>query len=291
LVAIIFGSSGQDGIYLTQKLKENKIQVIGVSRSGFNSIKGDIGDLTFVEKIIIRYKPNFIFHLAAISTTQHSHVFENNNAISIGTLNLLESVKRLSPSSKVFLSGSAMQFKNHGLPINENSDFDPSSIYSVARIHSVYTGRYYRDKFNLKIYVGYFFNHDSYYRSEQHVNKKISAAVQRIRNGSKEKIHLGSLDVYKEFNFAGDIIDAVWLLVNQDNIFEVVIGSGKSYSIGMWLEKCFEKINLDWKDYVILNSKFVPEYKNLVSNPSLIKSLGWNQRIEFDQLVDLMVGD
>lgn len=291
MVAIIFGINGQDGFFLNQKLNENKIQVIGVSRSGLNSIKGDIGDFSLVEGLIIKYKPDYIFHLAAISTTQHSHFSENINAISIGTLNLLESVKRHSPFTNVFLSGSAMQFKNDGSPIDENTEFEANSLYSIARIHSVFASRYYRDKFNLKIYIGYFFNHDSFLRSELHVNKKISAAVQRIKNGSQEKIHLGSLDVQKEFNFAGDIIDAVWILVNQENVFEAVIGSGKAHSIKIWVEKCFNKINVDWKDYVILNSSFIPEYKILVSNPSLIQSLGWIHKTDLNQLVDIMVRD
>jgi GDPmannose 4,6-dehydratase len=288
--AIIFGASGQDGYYLSKLLALQKIEVIAVSRKG-NGIKGDVSDYDLVEGLIKTYQPDFIFHFAANSTTRHFALFENHNAISTGTLNILESVRLYCPHARIFLSGSAMQFKNDGLPIDEETPFEGSSPYSVARIQSVYAARYYRKFFGLKIYAGFFFNHDSPLRSEQHVNQKIVKAVLRIATNKNEKLELGDLSVQKEFNYAGDSVEAVWNLVNQDTIFEAVIGSGNAYSIQDWVKYCFEKINRDWRDAVIIKNEFVPEYRILVSNPGLIKSLGWQPRVDFYQLADLMMGD
>jgi GDPmannose 4,6-dehydratase len=289
--AIIFGVNGQDGYYLTELLKINKLEFIGVSRPEGKWIKGDVADFKFVEALVKKYQPDYTFHFAANSTTHHSALFDNHNAISTGTINILESVKRHCPNSKVFLSGSAMQFKNDGLPIDEKTPFQASSPYSIARIQSVYAGRYYRDTFGLQIYVGYFFNHDSPSRTERHVNMKIAKAVQRIAKGSNEKVELGNIDVQKEFNYAGDVVEAVWILLNQDIIFEAVIGSGKAYSIKDWVEYCFKRINKNWQEYIEIKQGFLSEYQTLVSNPRLIRSIGWQPKVDFHKLADLMLGD
>jgi GDPmannose 4,6-dehydratase len=200
MLALIFGISGQDGYYLTHLLKANAVKVIGISRKNTH-FKGDISDFDFVDSLVTRFQPDYIFHFAANSTTHHSALFENHQSISTGTLNILESVRLHSPASRVFLSGSAMQFKNTGLPIDEGTLFEASSAYSVARIQSVYAARYYRNTFGIKIYIGYLFNHDSPLRSEKHVNQKIVNAVKRIGNGNLEKLSLGNIEVKKEFNW------------------------------------------------------------------------------------------
>ena len=286
--AIIFGVSGQDGVFLSQLLLKEKIDVVGISRSS-GTIKGDIADYEFVSSVVKLNQPDYIFHFAANSTTNHNALFDNVESISIGTVNILEAVRLNCTKAKVFLSGSALQFKNIGLPINHNTDFEAKSPYSVARIHSVYAARYYRNAFDLKIYIGYFFNHDSQLRTERHVNMKISAYAKRISNGSKEILKLGCIDVLKEFNYAGDIVNAVWIMVNQNNIFEVVIGNGITYSIKDWLETCFKKVNLKWQNHVVLNSDYIPEYKILISNPDIIKKMGWQPKLNMDQLADLMM--
>ena len=285
---IIFGFSGQDGYYLGQLLKSKKIEFIGISRNNEN-VKGDVGDYEFVKEIISRNKPTHIFHFAANSTTKHHALFENHKSISTGTLNILESVRLFSRNTKIFISGSAMQFENKGLPIDESSPFVPSSAYSVSRIDSVFSSRYYREEFGLKIYIGYFFNHDSPLRSELHINQKIVKAVNRIALGSTEKLKLGNIEIKKEFSYAADIVNAVWILINQDQIFEAIIGSGKVYSIKDWLEYCFSKIGKDWKCYVEQDQNFKTEYDKLISNPALIKSLGWNPKVDFKELADIML--
>ena len=287
--ALIFGISGQDGYYLSELLQTINIKVLGVSRSQGDWIKGDVADFAFVEALIKTHQPNYIFHFAANSTTRHSALFDNHKAISTGTLNILECVRLHCPASKVFLSGSAMQFKNEGLPIDEQTPFEASSPYSIARIQSVYAGRYYRSAFGLKVYVGYFFNHDSSLRSERHVNQKIVCSVKRIANGSTEKLEFGNIDVKKEFNYAGDVVEAVWTLINQDTVFEAIIGSGDAHSIQEWVEYCFKKINRNWEDYVMINHDFIPDYKILVSNPELIRSIGWQPKVDFYKLADIMM--
>ena len=286
--AIIFGAAGQDGFYTSTLLEREKINVIRVSRSNGDLI-GDVSDYVFIESLIKNHKPNYIFHFAANSSTRHHAIFDNHQAICTGTLNILESVRQHCPNAKVFLSGSAMQFKNIGTPIDECTPFEASSPYSVARIQSTYAGRYFRSTFGIRIYCGYLFNHDSPHRSENHVSQKIVSAAKRIAKGSNEKLELGHIDVLKEFNYAGDIVDAIWKLVNQDSIFEVVIGSGEAHSIRSWTSYCFDKFRMKWEDHVITSSNYKPEYKCLVSNPSLIRTLDWTPNVGFHQLADIML--
>jgi GDPmannose 4,6-dehydratase len=286
--ALIIGVTGQDGCYLSEFLSKKDITVIGISRSDVECT-GSVVDIDLVESLIKSHQPQYIFHLAANSTTRHDALFENHETISTGTLNILESVRLHCSQAKVFLSGSAMQFKNEGLPIDELTSFEASSPYSIARIQSVYAAKYYRAKFRLNVYVGYFFNHDSPLRSEQHVNQKIVRAAQRIAAGGSEKLQLGNIDVKKEFSFAGDVVEAIWLLVNQDKVYEAIIGSGKAYSIREWVAYCFKKINLNYEDYIVIQNGFVAEYETLVSKPSVMMDLGWKPKVDFYQLADMMM--
>jgi GDPmannose 4,6-dehydratase len=281
--AIIFGANGQDGFYLAELLQRREVETIKVSRSSGDGLIGDVADWNFVENVIVRNKPKYIFHLAANSTTRHEAVFENHQAISTGTINILEAVYRNGLQSRVFLSGSALQFENLDEPIDEQTKFAPLSTYAVSRIHSVYTARYYRT-LGLKVYVGYFFNHDSPRRSERHINQKIAAAAKK-----GGQIEIGDINVKKEFNFAGDTVAAVWRLVNQDEVSEAVIGSGAAHSIEEWLELCFGIAGKNWRDYVTIKKDFRPEYSVLVSNPALIKSLGWQPKVNINELAKIMM--
>ena len=287
---LIFGSTGQDGYYLTQLCKSAGFDVVGVSRS--TNVEGveraDISDYWEVEKLIKEYQPAFVFHLAANSSTSHACLFENHAAISTGTINLLEAAHRYSPQSKIFLSGSAVQFENKGLPVNEETAFAALSPYAVARIQSVYAGRYFR-KLGLKVYVGYFFHHDSPLRDDKHINQRIAKAVLRIAQGSNEKIELGSLSVKKEFNFAGDFMKAIWMMMQQEKEFELVIGSGKAFSIQDWVECCFRKMDLDWQSHVTLQPGFKPDFDILVSDPSKLYSIGWQPQVNMEQLAAMML--
>jgi len=285
--AIIFGANGQDGRYLRDLLLKQKIEVICISRNG-PFVKGDVANFEFVKKIISNVVPDYIFHLAANSSTDHKFIFENYRTICDGTNNILESAKDICPRSKIFIAGSALQFENNGNPINEATAFKPSSAYAAARINSVMVSRYFREKFNLKIYVGYLFNHDSVYRSGDHINQKIIKTVKRIANGSKEKLEIGDLSVNKEFNYAGDIVSAIWTLVNQERNYESVIGCGKTHSIQDWVDICFQIAKLDSIEHISPKIGYISDFKRLVSDPSLILSLGWEPKVDILQLAGMM---
>lgn len=285
--ALIFGANGQDGHYLTGLLHKKNIETIAVSRNSGDVI-GNVSNYSFVECQIKELRPTYIFHFAANSSTKHEALFENHETISTGTLNILESVKRHSPESRVFITASGVQFENTGKPISETDNFEAKSPYSVARIQSVYAARYFRS-LGIRVYVGYLFHHESPLRKDNHLSKMIADAVKRIANGGNEKITLGDITVKKEWAFAGDITEGIFKLIDQDNIFEACIGTGKAYSIQDWLEICFNRINKDWKEYVNLKESFLPEYKILVCDPSTINSIGWQPKITFENLCDMML--
>ena len=285
--AIIFGANGQDGFYLSKLLEDKKIEVIGVSRNG-GFLKLDIYSYEAVSIFIKEKQPDYIFHLAANSTTRHDALFENHQTIATGTLNILESLKQFSPHTKVFISGSGLQFFNNGNPIKETDPFAANDAYSISRIQSVYAARYFRN-LGVKVYVGYFFNHDSPLRSERHVTKMISETVKRIAAGSTEKLEIGDMSVVKEWSFAGDIVEGIWLLVNQNELFEANISSGIGHSIEEWIKQCFSLINKNYKNYVIENHNFVSSYKKLVSVNNLIVSIGYNPQTDFKQLATIMM--
>src|SRR5215813_1231939 len=167
---IIIGANGQDGYYLSQLLKEQNVDVVGVSPSG-NFLRTDINDLRQIEELIKTNQPHYIFHLAANSTTEHSALFENHDIIATGTLNILESVRKYSTDSRVFICGSGLQFKKSEKPIKETDEFEARDAYSVSRIQSVYAARYFRT-LGVRAYVGYLFNHESPMRNERHISKK-----------------------------------------------------------------------------------------------------------------------
>jgi GDPmannose 4,6-dehydratase len=285
--SLIFGANGQDGFYLNELLQKSGIQSIGISRNG-NWLRGDVTDWKFVKSIIESEKPDYIFNFSANSTTRHDALFENHSIIGTGCLHILEAVKQYSPHTKVFLSGSALQFLNKGVPINEEMPFESNNAYAVERIHSVYAARYFR-KLGLSVYVGYFFNHDSPLRSVKHVSKMITEAVKRIKSGSKEIIEIGDLNTKKEWGFAGDIVEAIWQQVNQETFYEAVIGTGEAYSIQQWVEECFKQMYLPWEPYIVAKPNFKSEFDILISNPARIKSLGWNPKTSFSQLASMML--
>jgi len=285
--AIIFGANGQDGHYLHELCKLKGIEPIGVSRTG-DWLRGDVACYDQVELLISKHQPDYVFHMAAKSTTRHDALFENHETISTGTLNVLEGVKRHCPNARVFITGSGLQFKNTGTPISEHDEFDASSPYCIARIQSVYAARYYRS-LGIRAYVGYLFHHESPLRKANHVSMMIAQAVQRISNNSKEVIELGDIGVKKEWSFAGDIAKGIYTLIEQDDVFEAVIGSGISYSITDWLEQCFGLIGKEWRDHVRFQQGFIPEYRCLVSDPATIHALGWAPEVNLKELARMMI--
>jgi GDPmannose 4,6-dehydratase len=286
--ALVFGINGQDGFYLRRLLQQNKIEVTGVSRSEGDWLKGDVADRAFVESLIKSGQPDYIFHLAARSAVHHELLFEHQSTIVNGSLHILESVLHLSPASRVFITGSGLQFVNDGNPVSEKNEFLAGDAYSLARIQTVYAARYYRAK-GVKTYVGYLFHHDSPLRSPSHLSRKIVDAVKDIASGKHISLPIGDVTVEKEFGFAGDIAKGMFHLVQQNEISEACIGTGKAYSIERWLEICFTSIGKNWREYVQLNNNYKSGFKRLVSNPSLLKSAGWKTEVNIEELAELML--
>lgn len=285
--AIIFGANGQDGFYLSQLLMDKNIEVIEISRGG-NMLRIDITDYAAIKQLIQQEQPTYIFHLAANSTTRHDALFENHATIATGTLNILEAIKTQSPHTKVFISGSGLQFVNNNQPIKETDEFEARDAYSIARIQSAYAARYYRS-LGIKTYVGYFFNHDSPRRTKRHVAQMIAADVLAIANGENHMIEIGDPTVKKEWTYAGDVVKAIITLVEQETIFEATLGSGVGYSIQDYIEACFKFVGKDWQPHLSIKSGFKSEYRQLISNPATIHHLGWQPTVNFEQLVTMML--
>jgi GDPmannose 4,6-dehydratase len=290
--ALVFGISGQDGFYLGNLLGRQGIRVVGVSRSDGCGrwIVGDVAKSEQVEALVRKYQPDYIFHLAADSTTRHDTLFENHAAIATGTLAILDAVDRFAPKAKVLLAGSGLQFLNKGFPLNEESPLDHSSPYVIARNSSLFTARYFRQR-GLKVYFAYLFNHDSPLRSNRHLNMKIAVAAAAAANGCKEKLLIGDLNAEKEFSFAGDVTAAMCLLIQQDELFECVVGSGQSYAVRDWIEACFRKVGLDWNDYTETDPTYASPYRRLVSDPAKLLSLGWKPEHTFSDLAEMMMAE
>lgn len=285
--ALIFGGSGQDGFYLSKICREQGFEPVIISRRG-GHVQADVPDGKSVEGLIFTHHPELIFHLVASSTTRHDTLSENHAAIATGTLNILESVRKHFPNAKVFIPVSGVQFENHGKPISENDAFSPTSAHAVSRIYSVYAARYFR-KMGIKVYVGYLFHHESPQRKTTHVSQKIAQLACRVAQGNTEICEIGDLSVRKEWTFAGDIARGIFTLLSQGSVFEAVIGSGKTCSIVDWVKACFEVVGKNWRDHIREQESFQPEYRYLCSNPSTIKSLGWEPAMSFSQLASLMV--
>lgn len=286
--ALLFGINGQDGYYLAKLLKANGIEVIGVSRSAGNWLQGDVADRNFVKELIRNKKPGYVFHLAANSRIDHELLGEHQRTIVDGTLHILESVVEYTQETKVFITGSGLQFKNTGLPINEQTVFEARDAYSLARIQSVYMARYYRTK-GIRAYTGYLFHHDSPLRGNNHLNKKIADAAVAAGEGKEVSLSIGDITVEKEFGFAGDIANGIFHLTGQDHFYEACIGTGKSYPIEKWLQLCFSAKGKNWRDYVMLKENFEPGFRKMVSDSTLLQSSGWTPAVEIEQLAEMMV--
>jgi GDPmannose 4,6-dehydratase len=285
--ALIFGASGQDGHYLDALLRQSGIESVGVSRSG-SWLHADVGKRAEVEELVRAQRPDYVFQLAARSTTHHDAGQENHETIATGALNVLECVHRHAPEARVFIAGSGVQFQNQGQPIDEDTPFEATSLYAVARIQSVYAARYYRS-LGLRTYVGYLFHHESPLRKPSHMSMRIALAAQRIKREGQGRLQIGDASVVKEWTFAGDVAEAMLRLVRQDAVSEAVVGSGEGHSIEDWLELCFGLAGLSWQDHVDLVPGFPVEYRCLVSRPNRLKSLGWSPAMSFSALAEMMM--
>lgn len=277
--AIITGSNGQDGSYLQELLQREGVDAILVHRgSGI-----DLASEEVVDSLVLNTRPDFIFHLAANSTIEHSAARANHDAIACGTLNLLEAVRKWTPACSVFLAGSAYQFKNEGEPIKETDPWDTTSVYCAARGYSNLLARTYRSM-GLSVYFGYLFHHDSPRRGASHLSQKIAHAAK-----TRTKIEVGDLRVEKEWTHAADTVEAIWTLVNQQRTWEANIGTGIGHSIEDFAEACFAAAGLDYNHYITTTPGYRAPYRRTICDPSRIYRTGWKPRHGLEYLAEQMV--
>lgn len=276
--AIITGANGQDGYYLAELLRHYNIEPVMVGRGMY-----DLSNWEDAHDLLVENRPEYIFHLAAKSTTDHAQSRENHDLLATGTLNLLQGVLAHVPECRVFLAGSAYQFRNDGNPIKETDPWETRNVYCAARGYSNLLARAYRHM-GLYVYFGYFFHHDSPRRHARHISSRIAAAA---REG--KEVEIGNLEVVKEWTWAGDTMAAVWSLVNQDKVWEANIGTGIGHSIAEFAQACFALKGLDYRNFVRPSPNFQPEYSRLTCDPERIFSTGWRPWHGLEYLAEQMV--
>jgi GDPmannose 4,6-dehydratase len=282
---LVFGHNGQTGMFLANLCHKLGHEFFGVSRqcsAGIDIKDGDISNPRVVAYAIIKTKPDAIINLAAKSNIDYKLLNEHHNTIVKGNLNILQSVFSYNRDIKVFVTGSGLQFKNEGKPISANDPFEARDAYSMARIATVYQARFFRTM-GMKVYVGYLFHHESILRSPESISKRtLKAAIEGT------KIKIGDINVQKEWTFAGDVAKGILALVQQDKIFEATIGTGTAHPISEWLELCFKRFRLDWKNYIEPIPDYVPDFKILVSDPTIMTNMGWSCKSDLEKLLDHM---
>ena len=290
--AVITGCDGQDAWYLKKLLDYCGVQYTLIGRRPpHNSVS--LANLEQVEQKIATTLPTYVFHLAAASSTRHNLLQENQESIVAGTLNILESCRRVSPQTRVLLCGSGLQFERLTQPISEDSPFAATSAYACARIQSVYLGRYFRQTFGIPTFVAYLFGHESPRRPDYFSSKKLTEAARNCSRDDNYRCQMGDLSVIREFAYAGDIVCGFWKLINQeinpDTVWEANICSGRGLSLSEWAKIAFQLLNLDYQQFVEEQSNYTAEYQQLVGKPEKILQVGWQPTTSAEQLCRLML--
>jgi len=309
-VAIITGITGQDGAYLSQFLIEKKYKVIGLIRKDVNEgffglkyldifdkvelVKCNLLDLKNISDIIKKYKPIEIYNLAAQSSVGLS--FEKPldtvdfNIMSVA--HLLESIKAIDKSIKFYQASSSDMFGNVDvLPITEKTIIQPASPYAISKVTGHWLTINYRESYNLKSCCGILFNHESYLRGNNFFVKKVIKTAIDIKSGREKELRVGNIDVRRDFGYAPDYVRAMWLMLQQDNMKEYLICSGRSVSLREIIEYVFDKLNIS-KDKIIEDKKFFRpnEIKNIYgTNEKARVELGWEYDKTFFDVLDLLI--
>jgi GDPmannose 4,6-dehydratase len=314
-VAFVTGMTGQDGPYLAKLLLEKDYQVYGLvkrySNPNLDNIKflgiendvelvtGDITDENSMNHLIKSIKPNEFYNLAAQSFVGASWDLNKltTEVNSIGPLNILNAIRSNSPTTKFYQASTSEMFGNSieisGGSQNENTPFWPRSPYGVAKLYAYWITVNFRESYSLHASNGILFNHESPIRGKEFVTRKITDGVARIKLGLQDKITLGNLDSKRDWGFAGDFVEAMWLMLQQDEPGDYVIATGVQYTIGDLLERAFRYIGIeDWQNYVESDPRYKrpAELYSLCGDPSKAeKILGWQRKTDFDSLIKMMV--
>ena len=313
--ALITGITGQDGSYLAEFLLAKGYEVHGLIRraSTFNTDRIDhiyrdphdpgarlflhYGDLSNGEQLtnlIYNIKPDEIYHLGAQSHVRVSFDMPEytGDVTGLGTSRILEAIRRSGIKTKFYQASSSEMFGAAPPPQNEKTPFHPRSPYACAKLYAYWMTVNYRDGYGLFACNGILFNHESPRRGETFVTRKITRAVANILAGKQNKLYLGNLKAKRDWGYAPEYVEAMWLMLQQDKPDDYVIGTGEAYSVQEFLEAAFSYVDLDWREYVEIDPRYFrpTEVEFLLADPSKArKELGWEPKVRFEELVKIMV--
>ena len=313
--ALITGITGQDGSYLAELLLNKGYEVHGLIRrsSTFNTHRldhiyvdphdpkgklylhyGDLNDGGQLSNLVYNIHPDEIYHLGAQSHVRVSFDMPEftGDITGLGTTRILEAIRRSGIKTRFYQASSSEMFGDAPAPQNEETPFWPRSPYAAAKVYAYWMTRNYREGYNMFACNGILFNHESPLRGETFVTRKITRALARIKFGLQDKLYLGNLDAKRDWGYAPDYVKAMWLMLQQDDPQDFVIATGQSHSVREFLEEAFSYADLDWKEYVEIDSRYFrpTEVELLLGDAGRArKILGWEPEVGFKELVRLMV--
>jgi len=314
--ALITGITGQDGSYLTEFLIQKNYEVYGLIRrsSSFNTsridhiyqdpheedlrvklVYGDLNDASSLNQIIKTIEPDEVYNLGAQSHVRVSFDIPEYTAetVAVGTIRLLEAIRDSGIQTKFYQASSSEMFGNISQwPQNEETPFYPRSPYAAAKLYAYWMTVNYREAYNIFSCNGILFNHESPRRGETFVTRKITMALARIKHNVQDKLFLGNLDAKRDWGFAGDYVEAMWLMLQQDQPEDYVVATGEAHSVKEFLSEAFEYAGLDWEKYVKIDKRYFrpTEVDYLLGDSSKArKKLNWKPKTTFKQLVHMMV--
>ncbi len=307
--ALITGITGQDGSYLAEFLLSKGYDVIGMVRrtstlnfariehiqDQITLVQGDLLDQSSLIDILRDYQPDEVYNLAAQSfvPTSWNQPVLTAEATALGVTRMLEAIRKTNPAIRFYQASSSEMFgKVQATPQNERTPFYPRSPYGVAKVYGHWITVNYRESYNLYAVSGILFNHESPRRGLEFVTRKVTHHVARIKLGLAHELRLGNLEARRDWGFAGDYVEAMWLMLQQDHAEDYVVGTGETHSVRELCEVAFGYVGLDWRDYVVQDPAFMrpAEVDLLVADPSKArKQLGWEPRVRFHELIAMMV--
>lgn len=307
--ALITGITGQDGSYLAELLFGKGYRVIGVARRSstvtserikhilddITVVQGDLQDQGSLLSLLEEYKPDEVYNLAAQSfvPTSWNQPALTGDVTALGVTRMLEAIRFVNPKIRFYQASSSEMFgKVQEVPQKETTPFYPRSPYGVAKMYGHWITVNYRESFDIFATSGILFNHESPRRGLEFVTRKISDAVARIKLGMATELRLGNLEAQRDWGFAGDYVEAMWLMLQQDHADSYVIGTGETHSVREFCNIAFSHVGLDYKKYVVQDDKFYrpAEVDLLISDPSKAQRvLKWEPAVSFKELVIMMV--
>ncbi len=314
--ALITGVTGQDGSYLAELLLERRYEVHGIVRrvalehpqahmwrirhilDKIHIHSASMESYASIFNIIAEIKPDECYHLAAQSYVSYSFEdeFSTINTNLNGTHYVLSAIKRQAPKCRFYFAASSEMFGNtNETPQNEDTPFRPRSAYGISKLAGYELTRNYREAYNLFALSGILFNHESPRRGAEFVTRKITSAAAKIKLGLENEIRLGNLEAERDWGHSKDYVRAMWLMLQQEAPDDYVIATGKSHSVKEFLETAFSYVDLDYRDYLVIDKRLYrpSEVNVLQGNASrAARKLGWSPTISFEQLVqDMVEGD